>query len=234
MITASTIFSDVLSFLDDDGSGRYGEAADLVPAINKAVGYLVTVFNSAFEAKKLSPEVLRDLSVTKVLPVTGTTTKKCDLSSITDLWTIFGVEPAPLSAGSPELLTESRNRFAQRMTLENWNDSLADPFSSGTGVSILADFVRAGYLGPGAYFGDGKLYIMVRPASVFTVDRLGIWYLKNPSRVATGTSVIELPQSLHGILVDKTIQYLSIQHGPESLYGKVTDKEVTQLIGLMI
>jgi hypothetical protein len=75
MITASSVFNDVKSFLDDDSSGRYSESLDLVPALNKAVGYLVTVFNSAFEAKKLSPEVLRDLSVTKVLSVTGTTTK---------------------------------------------------------------------------------------------------------------------------------------------------------------
>lgn len=234
MILASDVFNDVRSFLDDDSSGRYTEANDLVPALNKAVLYLVTVFNSAFEAKKLSPEVLRDLSTTKVLVVTGTTTKKCDLSSITDLWTIFGVEPSPISAGSPVLLVESVNRFAGRLTLEQWNDALADPFSPGTGVLILSDFVRAGYLGPGQFFGDGKLYIMVRPASVFTVDKLAVWYLKNPTKVLTGSSQIEFPRSLHGLLVDKTLQYLSIQQGPESTYGKVTEKEVTQLLSLMI
>lgn len=234
MILASDVFNDVRSFLDDDSSGRYTEVNDLVPAINKAVGYLVTVFNSAFEQKKLSPEVLRDLSITKILAVTGTTTKKCDLSSITDLWTVFGVEPDPVVAGSPELLSESRNRFAGRLTLEQWNDALADPFSPGSGVSILSDFVRAGYLGPGQYFGDNKLYIMIRPASVFTVDKLCLWYLKNPTKVVTGATQVEFPRSLHGLLVDKTLNYLSIQHGPESTYGKVTDKEVTQLIGLMI
>jgi hypothetical protein len=234
MITASNIFSDVRSFLDDDNSGRYGEQTDLVPALNKAVGYLVTVFNSAFEAKKLSPEVLRDLSVTKVLPVTGTTTKKCDLSSITDLWTVLSVSPDPTVTGSPETFSDTKHLSASRLTLEQWDNSSVDPFSPGSGVSIAADFVRAAYIGPGQYLGDGKSYLMMRPGSVFTADKVAIFYLKNPSRVATGASIIELPQSIYNLLVDKTINYLSLQHGPDSVYNKVTDKEVSQLVSLMI
>jgi len=242
MILAGDIFNDVLAFLDDDGSGRYNEQKDLVPAINKAVLYLVAVFNSAFEQKKLSPEMLRDLTVNKILPVTGTNTKKCDISSVTDLWTIFGIEPDPAVTGSPDVLDETRNSFATRMTLEQWTASLADPFSPGTGVSILGSFVRPGYLGPGQYFGDGKLYIMIRPASAFTIDKVGIWYLKNPTKVVTGTSQIEFPRNLFGILTDKTLNYLSIQHegsggyksASDTKYGAITDKEVNQLISLMI
>jgi len=234
MIIASTIFSDVLSFLDDDNSGRYGEAKDLVPALNKAVGYLVTVFNSAFEAKKLSPEVLRDLSVTKVLPVTGTNTKKCDLSSITDLWTILSVSPDPTVIGSPETFSDTKHLSASRLTLEQWDNSSVDPFSPGSGISIAADFVRAAYIGPNQFMGDGKLYLMMRPGSVFTADKVAIFYLKNPSKVATGASIIELPQSIYSLLVDKTLNFLSLQHGPESVYNKITDRDVSQLVSLMI
>jgi hypothetical protein len=242
MITASDVFNDVKSFLDDDSSGRYSEPADLVPAINNAVLYLVAVFNSAFEQKKISPESLRDLSVVKILPVTGTATKKADISSITDLWTIFGIEADPAISGSPGVLSESRNKFATRMTLENWNDSLADPFSAGTGVSIPSEFIRPGYLGPGAYFGDGKLYILIRPAAAFTADYVAIWYLKNPSKVATGASVIEFPTSLHGLLTQKTLNYLSMQHegsggyksASDTKYGSITDSEIKQLVSLML
>jgi hypothetical protein len=233
MITAADVFTDVRSLLDDDGSGRYSATADLIPAVNQAIQYLVTVFNSAFEQKKLSPEVLRDLSVTKILDVTGTNTKKADISSITDLWTIFGIEPDPSVTGG-DLLEETRNRFATRMTLENWNYVLSDPFSPGTSVAILSDFVQAGYLGPGQYFGDGKLYIMIRPASAFTEDKLGVYYLKNPTKVTTEASQIEFPTSLHSLLVQKTLNALSIQHGPESMYYKITDKDVTQLLQLMV
>ena len=242
MITASDVFNDVKSLLDDDSSGRYTESADLVPAINMAVLYLVAVFNAAFEAKKISPESLRDLSVVKILPVTGTTTKKADISSITDLWTIFGIEADPSVTGTPSVLSESRNRFATRMTLENWNDSLADPFSAGTGVSIPSEFIRPGYLGPGAYFGDGKLYIMIRPAAAFTENNVGIWYLKNPTKAATGASIIEFPRSLHGLLVQKTLNYMSMQHGgsggyksaSDTKYGSITDQEIKILVNLML
>lgn len=237
MITASAVFNDVRSFLDDDNSLRYSESADLVPALNKAVLYLTTIFNSAFEQKKLSPEVLSELVYTAIFSVTGTTTKKANVTTLmATLWTILGVDPDPIVTGSypNELLSETRNRWAARASLESWNDSQSDPFSPGTGISILADFAKPSYIGPGHYGGDSSLYIMVRPGSVFTADKLAVWYLKNPTTVLTNASTIEFPRRLHNLLVDKTVNYISIQHGPESIYGKVTDKEVSTLVSLMI
>ena len=234
MILASDVFSDVRSQLDDDTSGRYTEAADLVPAFNKAVLYLVSVFNTAFDQKKISPESLRELVLNKVLAVTGTTTKKVDLTSVTDLWTILGVDPDPIVAGGPAVLSETRNRWATRMTLEQWNDALSDPFSAGTGIAIPEGLVRAGYIGPGAYFGDTKLYLMVRPGSLFTQDNIALWYLKNPTKATSGTSTVEFPRSLYGLLVEKVVNYISNQHGPESTYQKITNQEITQLLQLML
>lgn len=69
MILASDVFTDVKSFLDDDSSGRYDATLDLVPAINKAILYLITLFNTAFDAKKITPESLRELVYTKILPI---------------------------------------------------------------------------------------------------------------------------------------------------------------------
>jgi hypothetical protein len=238
MILVSDVFNSVRSLLDDDNSLRYDEQKDLVPALNRAIRRTVTIFNTALEQKKVSSESLRDLSSSIILPVVGTSTKKCDLSSIIDLWSILAVEPDPIISGGAgyEVLSETRNRFAARLTLEQWNDSLSDPFSPGTGVSILADFVRAGYLGPGQYFGDGKLYLMIRPASAFTANFVGIYYLKNPTTITTSvlTPNIELPISLHNLLVDQTLNALSLQQGPESKYGSVTDKEVSTLVSLML
>lgn len=165
MILASDVFTDVKSFLDDDSSGRYDATLDLVPAINKAILYLITLFNTAFDAKKITPESLRELVYTKILPVTGTTTKKVDVTNITDnLWSILGVDPDPVvttitptpPAVAYDILNETRNRFAKRMTLEEWNDALADPFSAGTGVSVVSDLIKPGYIGPGLYCGNNK------------------------------------------------------------------------------
>jgi hypothetical protein len=230
MILASDVFSDVQSYLDDDNSGRYDTIKDLAVPLNGAVSFFMNVFAAAFAQKKVSEETLRDLCVTKILTVTGTNTKKADLSTIVDLWKIWGVEPDPIVLGSPSVLSEPRNRFAARLTIEQWDDSLQDPFSPGTGVSIHPDFVRPSYVGPAQFFGDGKLYLMIRPASVFTANNVCIYYLKNPTKVISGASQVEFPYSMRALVVDKTLQYMSRQHGPESVLGKISEKDVMQLL----
>lgn len=233
-ILASDVFFDVRAILDDDNSGRYQNEADLVPSINKAIGNIVATFNAAFEQKKISPESLRDLLFTAIVSVTGTTTKKANVTTLmSSLWSILGVDPDPVVTGSPEVLSETRNRWATRSTLEAWNESQADPFSSGTVVSIPVDFVRPAFIGPGHYGGDSSLYILIRPGLIFTADRVAIWYLKNPSRVVNEESIIEFPQSLHNLVVDETLNCLSLQHGPGSAYGKVMDKNIANLVSLM-
>jgi hypothetical protein len=242
---ASRVFAGIRSILDDDNSGRYNETNDLAPVVNLAVGYLITIFNAAFEQKKLSPESLRELIRVDVLPVTGTgNTKKCDVSSVMDhLWSMLGVEPSPevhFSGGglttttlAPDAFFETRNKLATRLTIEEWNDRKEDPFSPGCTVSIPSTFARAAYLGPGKYFNPTDDYIMIRPATLFTNDYVGIWYLKDPTFVTRASDVIEFPQSLFNLLVEKSVNFLSLQQGPESKLGPVTDKEVIQLITLM-
>jgi hypothetical protein len=234
-VLASDIFTTVRAVLDDDNSGRYSEIDDLTPFLNLAVNYLVMVFNASFEQKKLSPESLRELLSTSIVTVTGIgTTKKADVTSLmSNLWTICGVDPDPTVTGSPSVLSETKNRWATRMTLESWNDASEDPFSASTLQTIPTDFVRSGYLGPAKYFGDTVYHILVRPSSVFVSDKVAIWYLKNPTKVTSGTSAIEFPQSVFNLLVDKTLYFLSRQHSPDSKYLTVTDKDITQLINLI-
>jgi hypothetical protein len=246
MIVAGDIFNDVLAFLDDDGSGRYSETKDLVPAINKAIGNIVVIFNAAFEQKKISPESLRELVYSVVLPTTGNaTTKTIDVTTLTaNLWSIFGIDPDPITTGTApnEVLSDTRNRWATRATLESWEDSQSDPFSAGTAIAIPAEFARPSYIGPGHYHGGTTMEVLVRPASIFVNDKVAVWYLKNPSLVATGASVIEFPQSLRNLLVDYTLNCLSIQHegsggyksASDTKYGAITDASIKQLVSLML
>ena len=48
MILASDIIADLKAALDAEGSDYYTEAQDYIPAINRAMDYIVTVFNKAF------------------------------------------------------------------------------------------------------------------------------------------------------------------------------------------
>jgi len=234
-VLASDIFTTVRAVLDDDSSGRYSEANDLTPFLNLAVNYLIMVFNATFEQKKLSPESLRELLSTSIISVTGTgTTRKVDVTALMPtLWTICGVDPDPVVTGTPNVLSETRNRWATRMTLEAWNDASEDPFSASTLQSISTDFIRPGYIGPAKYFSDTLYHILIRPSSMFVADKVAIWYLKNPSLVTSGSSSVEFPRSIFNLLVDKTLYFLSMQHSPDSKYLTVTDKDITQLINLI-
>ena len=234
-ILASDVFTTVRAMLDDDNSGRYSEAGDLIPFVNSAVNYLITVFNAAFEQKKISPESLRELTKTAIVTTTGTgTTKQAVVTTImVELWTIFGIEPDPEITTGPDRLASTRNRWATRMTLEAWNDAGSDPFSASTLQTIPVDFLRPGYLGPGHFTSDTDYQVLIRPASLFVADKAAVWYLKNPTKVTSGASTIEFPQSLFNLVVDKTLNYLSRQHSPDSKYNQVTDKEIAQLVNLM-
>lgn len=241
MILASEVFTAVRAHLDDDNSGRYGVTTDLIPAINAAIKYLIAVFNAGFEQKKIYPESLRELIRLEIVDAIGSgNTKRADVTNICeDLWTILGVEPDAEEAEgtttttiAPEDFAGLRSKFAKRLTLEEWNEKAEDPFSPGTGVSIAPAFLRPAYLGPGRYFDADHDYIFIRPASLVT-DNVGIWYLKNPTVVAGAASEVEFPQSMFQLLVDKTLGYISLQHGPESKYGQNVEKDLLQLIQIM-
>jgi len=101
MATVATLGAKVRSMLDDDAvsSSRYDYEKDIIPAMNSAINYLVSVFSAGFESKQIKPEVLHNLI--KVLQydavVTGVVAK-IDITSLsidTDVWRIIGVEPNP-------------------------------------------------------------------------------------------------------------------------------------------
>lgn len=241
MILASSIFTQVLNLLDDDGSGRYSETTDLVPALNSAVDFVVTLFTAAFEQKRLHMESLSDLVKTIVVSISiGTTAVSIDLDSHAevdrdDIWTIMGVDPQPsVDAGSPIKMTDSAKKWATKLTLAEWNDSQDDPFAPGTTQSIPIGFQRISYVGPGQFFDDAKEYLLLRPVTYFAAgDKVGLWILVNPTKATTGSSEIQFPRSLENLLVQKTLQYISMQHGAQSALGVATEKEISQLVNLM-
>jgi len=240
-ILASDVFAQIRAQLDDDYSDRYKEAQDLVPAVNAAVRYLVQVLNFAFEQKRLAPEALRELIRVEIVPVTGTgNVRKANITAAgLSIWTVLGVEPSPVvyeetsTTAAPEDYWEIKNKLADRLTLEEWQEQSEDPFSAGSLIAIPSVFVRAGYIGPGRYFDAVNDYIMIRPGSLFTEAFAGIWYLKNPTAVASGSSQIEFPQSVFNLIVDKSLNYIARQHSPEDKLGPITDKEVIQVVSLI-
>lgn len=240
-VQASTLFGRVRAFLDDDNSNRYSTADDLVPAINSAISYLTQVFSAAFETKKVQPEVLWELiDVWIITPtVVGNTAKVAlEYNSLVYkdvVWTMLGVDPNPThNGGSPEILSESTLRFAKRLTLEEWNYALEDPFAPGTLQSIPSDFQRVCYVGPGNYYSDDKPYLLMRPGTLFSdaTSRIGIWLLLYHPEITGDSDVVKFPVTVHSLIEQKMLQYIAYQHDSDK-YFKVTDKEVKELITLL-
>ena len=176
-ITTASVFTQVRSLLDDDNSGRYDEAKDLVPAINASIDFVVSVFNASFEQSKIAPESLSELSSVLIVDAIaqGNTSRAC-LSDVpgydrNSIWTIFGIEPNPVA--SMGRLVESVNKFTNRVTLEQWNDIQQDPFSAGTSATIPNTFIRTSSIGPGKYLGDDKEYIFYTPCKRYPYRREG-------------------------------------------------------------
>jgi len=241
-VKASTIFSRVRSLLDDDNSARYTESADLVPAMNSAIGYITTVFSAAFEQKKLQPFALSELTEPWVFSPTiyGATARiNLNESGATGLehvfaeeaWAIIGVDPNPST--NVWQLTESKERFAHRLTMEEWNYALEDPYTPGY-EAVPDQFKRACYTGPNMTVGDGDPYLLLRPGSMFdeATNHVAVWVLLKHAEITAGTSDILFPVTIHPLIEQKMLQYISYQGDDDRLF-KITDKEVKELIQLM-
>ena len=240
-VQASVLFGRVRSMLDDDNSDRYSESDDLIPALNSAISYVTTVFTAAFEQKQVQPEVLWELTEIWIInpSVTGNTAKVVltynSLVFKDAVWRIIGVDPNPShDAGSPEIFTESTLRFAKRLTIEEWNYALEDPFMPGTLQSIPSDFARVCYIGPGNYSSNDIPQLLLRPGSVFsaTAARVGVWVLLKHTTIAASSGEILFPVSVHSLIEQKMLNYIAYQHDNPKYY-QVTDKEVKELITLI-
>jgi len=250
-ITAGTLFGRVRSLLDDDNSAVYNEADDLVPAANLAINYITAVFSAAFEQKSIQPEVLSELIDVLIYNPSlsgGNKTARVNLDTqvattsevFNDVvWRILGVDPKPEVDGTTDqLLDYTQYRFAKRLTLEEWDYSLEDPFAPGsvwnTDQQAPTDFRRVCYTGPGNFFGTGVPYLLLRPGSFFsdTSDRVAVWVLRKHDTIVDNTTELKFPVSVHNLLVQKILYYVGHQHMSDK-YLQVTDKEVKELITLL-
>ncbi len=227
MILASTIFAKVRARLDDDNSGRYSVADDLVPAVNAAILFWIRVLQAGFEIKRIFPESLSELVTTEVFTATITgDTAYVDVTAIReDVWTIFGVDPAPeVSNGN---LAESKHKWCKRVTLAEMMDKTENMFAPGTIRSIPSAFKRPYYVGIGKYKGGEESYIIVRPASSLGEDKkVALWHLKNPSVVVDGDTNIELPANMEEMITSKAVSYIGHQHGAQSRYFEMSEQDI--------
>ena len=249
MIPAQQVV-DLMKFeLDSEGSDRYLFDTDFKPAINSAIKWLVFVFNKAFESNKFSGENLRDLIKTRIWVANSFSRINFDEAVVGDkLWSYLGIHPEPTvypngvapvqpnvytSAFIPSLSYISSDYSAKKLTVEKWNENKKNIFEAGN-TTLIGDFKQYAYLTDVNYSSSNytqEKEIEIRPS--VAGQFVGITYLKVPSEIDLITDDVEFPSSLTTLLVQKSLNFISIKQGDQTTLFSVTDKDVNLLINLI-
>lgn len=252
MIAVQSIVDKIKSALDAENSDRYLFDQDFKPAINHGIDFIVTVFDSAFAAKKFSEENLRDLTFIKVWQANMLSRIAFDESAVGHkLWTIFAVFPKPECFPSNSinpLVNQYQSRYiidktfrssdfdAKRLTLEEWNESARNPFMEGNKVITHPSIVEYAYLNFSNYNSttytptDGK-EIEVRPS--VAGEYVAMAYLKYPTPVALITDNVEFPNLLTDMITAAALNWISWKQGDGTTLNLVSEKDVQQLASMM-
>lgn len=246
-IAVNNLISKLRFALDAEGSDHYNDERDLVPAINSAVQWLISVVNSTLGHKKLGEEIFRELKVVEVHYASRDS--RISLSKMEhEPWTILAVYPNPtigVSDGVLEDITENGNKesirrtqkyhisadsSAKRLTIEEWATNKNNPFEAGYDGEVLCDGVtQYAYLDPFDYqqIGSSKAEIEVRPS--IAKKNVTVFYVKKPNVVAVGGN-IEFPDSVYSLIFNKALQYIAYKQGDGTSAYTVSQQDINLLL----
>jgi len=242
---------DLMKFeLDAEGSDRYLFETDYKPAINSAMNWLVSVFNKAFEQNKLTGENLRDLIKTRVWVANNFSRIKFDEAVVNEtLWSFMAVMPQPIvypTQTPPTLPNDYTSIFmadvafagsdfsASKSTIEKWNENKLNVFEPGN-VSLQNQLANYSYLTEIDYSTD-TTYLQDREIEIrpdVSGQFVGITYLKVPTDVSTVNDSIEFPATLTTLMVQKSLNFISIKQGDNTTLFSVTENDVNRLVQIM-
>jgi len=248
-ILVQDVIDRMRASLDAEGAEHYSDTLDLIPAINNAVVWLVSVINSTLGHKKLGEEIFRDLTETSVFETSINSRISLDVFPF-EVWTILAIYPKPTTADTgaalppavtdkqsrhmPNLYHESSDYSAKRLTVEEWSINKNNPFEAGNTITIATcpDLVGYAYLDPSNYKPDSALTIEkeleVRPA--VPKENVTIYYVRKPVVALTVGDSIPFPDTVFPLILEKGLQYVSFKQGDQTtLYG-VTGMDIKQLL----
>ena len=237
--------------LDAEGSDYYSDSIDLIPAINAAVEWTVSVINSAMGAKKVSEEVFRDLTYTRVFQTSEYSRIKLDAASLGHgVWTILAVYPLPTvypaetisattnpwdSSYRGDLSHLSSANSAARLTLEEWVDNKSNPFAAGNSIETCADLIDYAYVNPvnynmttGVSQYNSAPELEIRPA--LNKKLVSIAYVKQPTLATVVGDNLEFPESMSNLIYEKALQFVSYKQGDGTNIYAVTGADINTLL----
>jgi hypothetical protein len=251
-ILYSTIKSLIESALDAEDSERYTDNEDIIPSINYAIDYVTLAFNSIFSQKKLSEEVLQELSYVKVWQASLLSRIAFDPTIVgMNLWTINAVYPKCQIIGKIPVLPATNESVylpgtsfvdgkyvAKRLTLEEWTEKNSNVFSAGNANILAPDLIEYGYINFANYTGG---YTLVHDPFEIGIspnvagDAVAIAFLKMPTKIVTvtPTTSVEFPDVMLPLLTQCSLRFISVKQNNKNSLLQVTSADVENLIKLL-
>lgn len=239
MILASDLKLAIQPLLEAEGTQRFTDRQDYIPAINSALRSANALVGAVFAENKGGEEMFRDITVTRVFQTNGLgglTMTEAELGH--KVWSIAAIYAEPtFLPSSPAILAlgEAQSQWrtdvtmatpgkfqVYRTTLEKISQTETNMFMEGN--EVLADGPNRSY----AYYwvGDrsttnyqpGDAELVVIPASRTPRTLVGVSYLKGVDPIVDLTASIPYPASIFQILRDLAANDLSIKMGSRPLF----------------
>lgn len=231
----------------------YDDLRDLVPAIDSAVKWTVSVINKAKAENKATEEILRELSQARIYR----TNDQSRILFEEAFWSIDAVAPlpdtvsnttpapTPTTSGFQSLyrsdLSFVRSYYsAARKTIEETNQNRTNPFSpgflpenvtqadltAGSKLNITFCYVPSyDYIYPTVAAGS---YIEILPE--IPQKLCAVFVVKNPATIVATTDTILFPVSIFNIIYEKALQFVSYVQGDDTNIWGVTGNDVALLV----
>lgn len=247
-ILAQNIADQMRFALDAEGADHYRDDLDIIPAINAAQKWIVSVINSAIGEKKYGEEIFQDLSTARVFRTSVDSRISLD-SFPDDVWTITGIYPLPetksTGQAAPPAVTDIESVWrndlyhvdaqfhAKRLTTEEWTFNRKNPFEAGfDGVAVCDDVKQYAYLAPHDYEPDGVGNIIreieIRPA--VSKDLVTVFYIRRPNDIDDLSDNIEFPESVFQLIFNKALAYIAYKQGDQTTLFAVSQNDINNLM----
>lgn len=254
MPISSQEVADQMRFaLDAEGSDHYGDAEDIIPAINAAVKWMTNVVNITMGQNKAAEEVFREISVVRVFQTSEDSRISLDVFP-DPVWTVLAVFPNPTIKDTGETYTppsstkHSAHRSdkyyvtsendCKRLSTEEWISNKNNPFEAGyVGIDASCDLADYAYLAPKNYnpvdpAGQITREIEIRP--VINQGFVAVEYAKRPVYLsALGTDDVDFPETAFQMIFDKALQYIAYKQGDQTNIYTVTSQDIQTLINAL-
>ena len=248
-ILASDLSKQIRFALDAEGADHYKDDEDIIPAINAAQRWLVSVINKHLSKEKFTEESFSELSHARVFQTSQNSRIQLDVFPH-NVWSILAVYPLPETKNNGlqyqivnpdpdesylliDLFHVSSEKSAKRLTVEEWATNRRNPFEAGyEGDDICDDLKDYAYLDPIDYNYDGDELgriqeIEIRPK----LDRkkVTVFYVQKPEAITQLTDNILFTDNMFQMLFNKALEYISYKQGDNTTLFTVTQKDISDL-----